>query len=401
MGVVILFLEVNLKSGMDKKNLKEFTVKVSIIAVIFFVLYLTAISVDKIWLFVTNFVDIITPFIIGAIIAYLICPLVNKMEKLFMKKARLNSDIASKIAITLSEIIMLVVVTACACVILPQTISSIEIILDSLPKSTVEVQLLVDKVLSSSKLLDDLLGKHLEDISVVINNIFNNTIVPNMANLLDMLASGVMGSITIVLNVIVGLVSSIFFLYHRKSIAKQLTRILKALFGDKLTESIIIEAKLADKTFGGFVVGKIVDSLIIGIIAVITLLIMKIPYANLIGFIIGITNVIPIAGPFIGAVPGAIILLALEPSKVIIFLIFVLILQQIDGNIIGPKCIGSSTGLNAAWVLVSIMIFGGLWGLVGMVIGVPLMSLILNYVNKFTDKAIEKRMNKIQNNEKH
>lgn len=394
-------MEVNLKSGMDKKNLKEFTVKVSIIAVIFFVLYLTAISVDKIWLFVTNFVDIITPFIIGAIIAYLICPLVNKMEKLFMKKARLNSDIASKIAITLSEITMLIIITACVLVILPQTISSIEIILDSLPKSTVEVQLLVDKVLSSSKLLDDLLGKHLEDISVVINNIFNNTIVPNMANLLDMLASGVMGSITIVLNVIVGLVSSIFLLYHRKSISKQLTRILKALFGDKLTESIIIEAKLADKTFGGFVVGKIVDSLIIGIIAVITLLIMKIPYATLIGFIIGITNVIPIAGPFIGAVPGAIILLALEPSKVMIFLIFVLILQQIDGNIIGPKCIGSSTGLNAAWVLVSIMIFGGLWGLVGMVIGVPLMSMILNYVNKFTDKAIEKRMNKTQNSEKH
>lgn len=384
-------MEVNLKSGMDKKNLKEFTVKVSIIAVIFFILYLAAISVDKIWLFITNFVDILAPFMIGAIIAYLIYPLVNKMEKLFMKKARLNSDIASKIAITLSEIIMLVVVTACACVILPQTISSIEIILDSLPKSTVEVQLLVDKVLSSSKLLDDLLGKHLEDISVVINNIFNNTIVPNMANLLDMLASGVMGSITIALNLIVGLVSSIFFLYHRKSIAKQLTRILKALLGDKLTESIIIEAKLADKTFGGFVVGKIIDSLIIGIIAVITLLIMKIPYATLIGFIIGITNVIPIAGPFIGAVPGAIILLALEPSKVMIFLIFVLILQQIDGNIIGPKCIGSSTGLNAAWVLVSIMIFGGLWGLVGMVIGVPLMSMILNYVNKFTDKAIEKK----------
>lgn len=379
---------------MDKKEIKRFTLKTAIIAVVMFVLYIAIISIDKMWLFLNNFLDILMPFIIGAIIAYLLCPMVNKMDKIFTSKFKMKSDIASKLAITLSEIIMIVIITACACIILPQTVDSIEIILEKLPKNTDEIQLMINKILASNKLLSDLLGGHLEDISTIINGFFTNTVMPNIDKLLDILVTGVAGSISIVLNIVVGLVSSIFFLYHKKNIANSLIRIMQALFGYKTTDIIVREAKVADKTFGGFVVGKSVDSFIIGVIAVIVLMIMKIPYAGLIGFIIGITNIIPIAGPFIGAVPGAVILIALEPSKLLMFLIFVLILQQLDGNVIGPKCIGNSTGLNAAWVLVSIMIFGGLWGLVGMVIGVPLMSMIINYVNLFTDRALEKRNKK-------
>ena len=379
---------------MDKKEIKRFTLKTAIIAVVMFVLYIAIISIDKMWLFLNNFLDILMPFIIGAIIAYLLCPMVNKMDKIFTSKFKMKSDIASKLAITLSEIIMIVIITACACIILPQTVDSIEIILEKLPKNTDEIQLMINKILASNKLLSDLLGRHLEDISTIINGFFTNTVMPNIDKLLDMLVTGVAGSISIALNIVVGLVSSIFFLYHKKNIANSLIRIMQALFGYKTTDIIVREAKVADKTFGGFVVGKSVDSFIIGVIAVIVLMIMKIPYAGLIGFIIGITNIIPIAGPFIGAVPGAVILIALEPSKLLMFIIFVLILQQLDGNVIGPKCIGNSTGLNAAWVLVSIMIFGGLWGLVGMVIGVPLMSMIINYVNLFTDRALEKRNKK-------
>lgn len=183
----------------------------------------------------------------------------------------------------------------------------------------------------------------------------------------------------------------VYLLNMKDLLRRQFRKLLFALFSRKKAKEIIEELQYVHRVFGGFILGKIIDSAIIGVITFFVLSIMKMPYTLLVSVIVGVTNVIPFFGPFIGAIPCFFLILLTSPIQSLYFAITILIIQQIDGNIIGPKVLGDSTGLSSFWVLFSILLFGGLFGFVGMIIAVPFWAVILNTLRRSTDKRLRKK----------
>lgn len=190
---------------------------------------------------------------------------------------------------------------------------------------------------------------------------------------------------------IVGLIISVYVMADQEHFAGQAKKIVYAMFKPVRANVIVDTVRKSNEIFSGFISGKILDSAIIGVLAYIVLAIMKMPDTVLVAVIIGVTNVIPFFGPFIGAVPSFIIIVLQNPIQGLYFLIFIVVLQQIDGNIIGPKILGSSTGLSAFWVVFAILVFGGLWGFPGMLLGVPLMAVIYYVAQKTVSYFLKKR----------
>jgi predicted PurR-regulated permease PerM len=198
-------------------------------------------------------------------------------------------------------------------------------------------------------------------------------------------ATGVLGFITVVKNLLIGIIVSIYVLLEKEHFAAQGKMIIYALFKTRPANVIIETLRESNRIFGGFIMGKIIDSMIIGLLCFIGLSILKMPYTLLVSVIVGVTNVIPFFGPYFGAIPSALLILFIDPMKCLYFLIFIIILQQIDGNIIGPAIIGDSTGLSAFWVIFSILGGGGLFGLVGMLIGVPTFAVIYYIIRTYIE----------------
>ena len=196
---------------------------------------------------------------------------------------------------------------------------------------------------------------------------------------------GVLNVVTMAKNLIIGIIVAVYMLASRKRFVQQAKLVLYSIFKPRWAELIKEEVKYADKMFGGFINGKIMDSAIIG-----GCLIFKFPSALLVSVIIGVTNVIPFFGPFIGAVPATLLILIQNPIKALWFVLFVLVLQQLDGNVIGPKILGNTTGLSSFWVLFSILLFGGLWGFVGMIVGVPLFAVIYDVIKKLVIHGLKR-----------
>jgi predicted PurR-regulated permease PerM len=193
------------------------------------------------------------------------------------------------------------------------------------------------------------------------------------------------------LNIVIGLIVSIYLMASKEKFSGQAKKIIYALFKPVRANVIVETARKSNEIFGGFISGKLLDSAIIGVIAYVVLAILRMPDPVMIAVIIGVTNIIPFFGPFIGAVPSFIIVVLQNPIQGLYFLIFIVVLQQVDGNIIGPKILGNSTGLSPFWVVFAILLFGGLWGFPGMVLGVPTMAVIYYIIKKIVEYGLRKR----------
>ena len=225
------------------------------------------------------------------------------------------------------------------------------------------------------------------------------TLLPSLQNIQGILSGvgvGVMSVVTWFKNLLIGLIVAVYLLASRKKFAKQAKMILYSVVKPHWAQLIQEEVLYADKMFGGFINGKIMDSAIIGVLCYFACIIFKFPSALLVSVIIGVTNVIPFFGPFIGAVPATLLILIQSPIKALWFVLFVLVLQQLDGNIIGPKILGDSTGLSAFWVIFAVTFFGGLFGFVGMLIGVPTFAVIYALVRNFAEFKLGKKGLKTQ-----
>ncbi len=201
----------------------------------------------------------------------------------------------------------------------------------------------------------------------------------------------VMNVINIVKNLLIGLIVAIYVVNSKETFISQAKKITYSILPEPNAAFVIDQFRLAHRMFGGFIIGKMIDSLIIGVICFVGMSILNIPYVMLVSVIIGVTNIIPFFGPFIGAIPSALLILLANPLKSLYFLVFVLVLQQFDGNILGPKILGDSTGLSSFWVLFSILLFGGLWGFIGMVIGVPLFAVIYHLIRLTVNHFLRKK----------
>lgn len=329
------------------------------------------------------------PIIIGLALAYLLMPVKQFIEKpmyQFLVSKKLKEEKAKNLSKTIGIIgaivFLLVIIGILIMSLGPALLTSILGLVDAMP-SYIESFV---KWISDSGLADTeaavFIGNAISSFTVELENWAKTEILPLVQQYITQITSGVLSVVKAILNFLIGIVAMIYVMSIHESLVGQCKKIIYAIFPAKKGNIIIDTVRKSNKIFGGFVIGKIIDSAIIGVIAYIGCLIMKTPSALLVAFIVGVTNVIPFFGPFIGAIPSIALVLIQSPIHALYLAIFILILQQVDGNIIGPKILGDSTGLSAFWVLTSILIAGGLFGFFGMLLGVPVFAVIYYILQK-------------------
>ncbi len=335
---------------------------------------------------ISKLTGILMPFIYGAVIAYLLKPVCNCVEN-FLRRLlpEKMGTAANMLAVTISLLFGILVVYALIMMIVPQLITSVTTLYYTARNNLNDF---VDwashqEIIASNQKLLDFIETSYDNLQDTLDNLVRTKLVPSVQSLLSGAALGVMSFVTFLKNIVIGLIVSVYLLASRKKFGQQGKLILYSLVKPRWADLIMEEIRYADRMFGGFINGKILDSAIIGVLCYIACLIFKFPSALLVSVIIGVTNVIPFFGPFIGAIPATLLILIQNPIKALWFVLFVLVLQQVDGNIIGPKILGNTTGLSSFWVLFAILLFGGLWGFVGMIIGVPLFAVIYDVLKKF------------------
>ncbi len=337
---------------------------------------------------------ILKPFLYGAVIAYLLAPLCNKIEeKLFQtfpKANRKAKRFICFIAIVISLCVALAIVWMVIMLIIPQVWDSVMKIIDMVPQKITILNNWIEHMLENQPELQAYFEEFANQAESHINSLLNVDTIQKVQSIINSLSVQVFGVLGVLKNISLGFLISAYLLGSRKLFGAQAGLILHGIFPDKWAEIIEEEIRYTDKMFNGFLVGKIIDSAIIGLLCFAGLSFMGFEAPAFIGVIIGITNIIPFFGPFIGAIPCGLLLLLENPMHCLYFIIFIFVLQQLDGNVIGPKILGNTTGVSSFWVLFSILLFGGMWGVVGMVIGVPLFAVIYDIIRKLVYRGLRK-----------
>ena len=364
---------------------------ISLSVIFFFILY----RFQSIGAVVGQIKDILMPFVYGGVIAYLLCPMCNMYSGFFGRiLPAKGKQWAEPIAITLSMLTGGLIVYVLIIMMVPQLVDSIVSIWNTLPGEVEALFLWFQAKYGDSEELQDLLvylNASYDTIYDAVDTWAENTLMPYITNIVSGVGMGVRAVLGFVMDFLIGIIAAVYLLANRKLFKRQGTLIVRSTLKPGWADLVIDEVKFVDKMFGGFIEGKIVDSLIIGVLCYIGCLIFKFPNALLVSAIVGVTNVIPFFGPFIGAVPATLLILIESPIHALWFVIFVFALQQLDGNVIGPLILGDATGVSSFWVLFSILLFGGLWGLVGMVVAVPLFAVIYDLIRRLVFRGLRKQ----------
>lgn len=287
----------------------------------------------------------------------------------------------------IAYVLSVVIVTLCIVIIVPQTINSISTLFDNTPayiRNFIQWESTVTANYSWAKDLSDGIASTLIDVSNKLPTYITNYVLPYTVDITTRVTGAV-------INIFVAIVVSIYFLGAKERFFAQTKKMLYAHIKKEKVDRLIGLTALTNDTFSNFISGKLIDSLIIGILAFIGLSVFRFPYALLLAVIIGITNVIPFFGPFLGAIPSFIIILIVDPTKAFWFLLFILVLQQLDGNVIGPKILGYSIGISAIWIVFSIVVGNKLLGFVGMVIGVPAFAVFYTLFKSWSERKLKEK----------
>lgn len=328
----------------------------------------------------------LSPFIYGIGIAFLLNPLRKIIEYSWLGKTKLKPRTKKIIASFGALFIGIIMLFVFFSILIPQMISSIQTFLSSFEGYVDSARNFFE---SNNFFSDDLLK--------TLNPVIDKGVsmlgdwVSNLASSLNAILMYSVIFAKSVMNFLIGMIIALYILLDEVNLKRQMKKVLYALLPEKTTKGILRTTRLTINTFNSFVAGKAVDSLIIGILCYIILSFMKMPYTPLISVVVGVTNMIPVFGPFLGAVPSILILLLVDPFKALEFSIFILILQQVDGNIIGPRILGGAVGLPTLYVMFAIIIGGALFGIVGMFIGVPVFSVIFVLVSEFIHRQLDKK----------
>ena len=333
--------------------------------------------------------EILAPFVYGGVIANLLRPLCNTYESFFTdvlpQKAK---RFANGIAVILSIVTGILVVYTLIIMVAPQLYSSVLSLWNSLPDKINAFLVWATATFGEDEELLQLFNSSSQKLIAELESWAQTTLVPYITNVVSGVGSSVLKVLNFLYNLLIGLIVAVYLLGSRKKFARQSVLLVRSCLSPKWADMFLNEFAFIDRMFGGFIDGKILDSAIIGVLCYIGCLIFKFPNPLLIAAIVGITNVIPFFGPFIGAVPSTFLILIEDPIKALWFVLFVLVLQQLDGNIIGPAILGDRTGISSFWVLFTIILCGGLWGIVGMVIAVPLFAVIYDIIKKLVRRGL-------------
>jgi len=334
---------------------------------------------------ISTLTGILMPFIYGAVIAYLLKPVCNTIEA-FLRRfiPEKMKGLINALSVTFTILFGLLLIYALCMMIIPQLITSVTTLYYTAQANITKFMYWANHLefIEKNEQIMELLNSAYAALNTNLDTWIKNTLLPSMQNILSGAALGVLNVVVVLKNLIIGIIVAVYMLASRKRFVQQGKMVLYSVVKPRWASLITEEVKYADRMFGGFINGKILDSAIIGLLCYIGCLIFKFPSALLVSVIIGVTNVIPFFGPFIGAIPATLLILIQNPIKALWFVLFVLVLQQVDGNIIGPKILGNSTGLSSFWVLFAILLFGGLWGFAGMIVGVPLFAVIYDVIKK-------------------
>ena len=351
------------------------------------VVYFIFLKFNYISEFVSKIIRILTPVIIGIVFAYLFNPIISWIEKRLNKyeKIKKKKKLGRILSIIITYLIFIILIVIMVRFFIPNLLESLNTMVKNVPIYLENLFGFIRKVCMKYNIND----KFIDTYRSEINNLIKDSVVPNLDIIINNLASGITSVIRTIINIVISFIISIYLLYDKESFSEDIDRIIKAYSSKETYNKIIYGFKYVYKVFGGFMVARLIDSLIIGIITFIVLSIFKIPYAFIISFVVGVTNVIPFFGPFIGAIPSIILLLIVDPTKALEFGIIILIIQQFDGNILGPKLIGNKIGIKSFWILFAILLFGGLFGFIGMIIAVPLFACIYEFLKNNTKERLE------------
>ena len=335
---------------------------------------------------------ILAPFIYGGVVAYLLRPMCNIYERALqewlpgkMKK------IANSVAVGLSLLTGILVVYTLIIMIAPQLYSSIRSLWNTLPDKVNRFLTWAKSTFGEDEELLHLFNTVYTSVYQDLNSWADNTLVPYISSVVSGVGSSVYKVLLFLYNLLIGLIVACYLLGSRKRFARQSVLIIRSLLKPRWADLFLNEVVFVDRMFGGFIDGKLLDSAIMGLLCYLGCLIFRFPNALLVSAIVGITNVIPFFGPFIGGIPSTLLIMIENPVKGLWFIVFILALQQLDGNIIGPKILGDRTGLSSFWVLFAIVLFGGLWGLVGMVICVPVFAVLYDTVKKLVRRGLTRK----------
>mgnify|MGYP005911226647 FL=1 len=331
--------------------------------------------------------DSLRAIVLGCVMAYLLYPLTRFAEQ-FLLYHKVTPQAARVLSTTFSTCVLLALIVLFAYFIIPQLVFNVPPLIQSLPSMVTDFSRQVSEYLAAHGQSTEIITSFSDKIATAFNQWLQADPLSALMDLAGRVATAARG----VLNFIIGIIVMVYLLMSRDQFIGQGKKLLFALCKKRATCDVILKhLRAINQIFSGFVSGKLLDSLIIGIICGICLSLLQMPYAMLISIIVGITNIIPVFGPFFGAIPSAFILLLTDPGKCLIFILFIIILQQVDGNIIGPKILGDSTGLSAFWVLFSLLLFNHLMGFWGMLLGVPLFASFYYLLREFVNSRLRQR----------
>ena len=347
--------------------------------------------------------EILLPIMFGLGTAYLLTPILNFVEykiliaicdKIGIKESARRNKVLRGIGILITAFLFFILIYVLIAMLLSQIVPSIQNIIVNFDTYLNNFTIWLNELLANNPEIKDYVTKNIDRYSNELETWLNNVLLTATSEVIKTVSLSVLSTLGVLWDFIIGFVISIYVLASKETFAGQAKKIVYAVFKQDTANVVINNFRFTHKTFIGFVGGKILDSIIIGILCFIGTTLMKTPYAALVSVIIGVTNIIPFFGPFLGAIPSSILIFVVDlahPLNCVYFIIFILALQQFDGNILGPKILGNSTGITGFWVIFSITLFGGLFGVLGMIIGVPLFAVLYAMIKSFVNASLRKK----------
>lgn len=380
----------------DKKYFRWGVTIFLVIAASILLYYLIG-NIGLIFSVIGRLLDILSPLIMGLVLAFILNPIYKflnrNIEKILEKKSKNKKRVqgfAKGFSIFLSVLFLLIVIVGLVWLVLPELINSIESIVSSIPSAIDSFEEWLDDVLKVNPEFEDAILSFIDTVSNSINSWMRNDLLPSMTNIASGVTNGLISVVGFIVDFFIGLVFAVYILISKKEFGAQAKKVSYCVFGSKISNKIIDVCKYISKLFNNVFAGKIFDSTLVGIICFLFMIITGMPYPVLIAVLIGVTDIIPFFGPFIGAIPAILLILVVSPIQALYFGIFILVLQQVEGNLLQPKVSGFATGISSFWALFAIIFFGDLFGLVGLIIGVPLFAVIYHYLKIVIDKRLKK-----------
>lgn len=350
--------------------------------------------------------SVLKPVIYGCVIAYLLNPVVKKVDHYLVPKLKTRirqeekaEKISRAVGILVVLILMILLIITLLNLLIPELYSSIRNLVFTLPSQMNDIVSRLTSITLEDSTISVFAKTVLEEGTEMLQNWLRTELLPKTNEIMTNLTEGVFNVLSEIFNALIGIIVSVYILFSKELFARQTKKMIYAFLEPRKANMVLHLATKSNEVFGGFIIGKIIDSIIIGVLCFLGLTILKMPYVVLVSVVVGVTNVIPFFGPYIGAIPSALLIMLEDPIKGLYFILFILLLQQFDGNILGPKILGNSTGLSAFWVIVSILLGGGLFGFVGMVMGVPTFALLYYIVDMIMNNRLERKKLPVSSND--